>query len=325
VSTYDDVVTRNAWHHIAVTYDGGIIEDDIKIYVDGVNQSVYLNGDPGCYVDTTPGIFRVGLASDIDEGRYFEGKLDDIRVYNKALTAQEVQDIYDADAPAPTGLVAYWPLDGDANDAEGNNDMTAYGGATLTMGTKGVADTAYLFDGVDDGLISNTDANLLGVNNNLTVSVWVKPGATQGSYVDIFDTHHGDGHNFVIQQDNENTNSFYFAIRAGDNNGGDGGGGVYQGESKTTQLTADVWQHLVIVKNGTSLDHYLNGVKQGETLTVVEDVYKVIQPFSIGSVSGGTERFFNGSIDEVRIYNEALTESEIQALYTQDAPPPPEP
>jgi hypothetical protein len=115
-------------------------------------------------------------------------------------------------------------------------------------------------------------------------------------------------------------NLFYFGYRPG-NAGGDSGDWGGGGTEKTTQLTASVWQHFVAVKSGTSLDHYLNGIKQGETMTVTDDIYTVPAEYIFGNVAGNYTRPFSGTIDEFRLYNKALTSEEIATLYADEAPP----
>jgi hypothetical protein len=166
---------------------------------------------------------------------------------------------------------------------------------------------ALSFDGVNDYVQSNSAVNLLGSSNDVTFEVWVKPSSTQVQYADIFDNNHGAVTNFVIQQDSSNANLFYFGFW-------DGTG--WSGTAKTTQLTANVWQHFVVVKSGTNMDHYLNGVKQGATITVSADINTTTQLFRIGEwVAGSGDRVFNGTIDEVRIYNRSLSASEVKEQY----------
>jgi len=210
--------------------------------------------------------------------------------------------------------VGVWTFDNitgaTVNDDSGNNNNgTAYGGPAVVNGVIG---KALSFDGVNDYVKSVSTVNLLGSSNDITISMWVKPGGSQKQYADLFDANHGAICNFVVQQNSTNLNLFGFGYRKGDNSGWSNAG------DKTTQLATNIWQHFVIIKSGTNIDHYLNGVKNGATFTVSDDgtIYKVATYWKIGDwVAGDTGRAFNGSIDDVRIYSAALTQAQIQQYY----------
>ncbi|PIP56633.1 hypothetical protein COX05_02090, partial [candidate division WWE3 bacterium CG22_combo_CG10-13_8_21_14_all_39_12] len=183
-------------------------------------------------------------------------------------------------------------------------------------GTTGHENASMSFDGTDDW-VETGSVDFLGNGNDVTVAIWVKPGSSQKTYANIIDHDHSTGGagnygNWVIQQDNTTTNSYYFAFTYDGTN--------FDGTSKTTQLTSSTWQHLVMVKSGTSLDHYLNGVKQGSTSTVQNNITTESSPLRIGdNVNPVNNRDFNGQIDDVRIYNYALTEEQIKQVYNGGA------
>lgn len=116
-------MSLNTWYHVAGTYDG----DSILVYINGVRQSAL-------YMPTgmVPGLahpLRIGRLSDPvqSQTRYWNGQIDEVRVWNRALTATEILDRYDhhLDAAQETGLVGYWRL----NEASGTGviDQTVNG------------------------------------------------------------------------------------------------------------------------------------------------------------------------------------------------------
>ncbi|MFM7769023.1 MAG: hypothetical protein ACKO8Q_00520, partial [Bacteroidota bacterium] len=79
-----------------------------------------------------------------------------------------------------SGLVGYWPFCGNANDASGNGNNGTVNGATLTADRFGNANSAYSFDGVNDGILS-PDNNFPYGNSNRTLSFWMKNENTGNS------------------------------------------------------------------------------------------------------------------------------------------------
>jgi len=207
------------------------------------------------------------------------------------------------------GLVAYYPFNGNANDESGNGNEGTVNGATLTEDKLGNADSAYSFDGIND-YISVADGSQFNFTNNLSLSLWVKPQSTQVAYAGLIDkNHYGPHKGFVLQQSGNRHNSFYF---------GYGDGTKWSnphGDTFRVEFNSESWNHLVISKEDTEISYFLNGVHViTENVAVPEIASNEELPLYIGSVNG-TTRFFNGIIDDIRIYNRALSEDEIQALY----------
>jgi len=201
-----------------------------------------------------------------------------------------------------SGLLGFWKL----NDAEGMiaKDFSGNGrNATLKGGvTWDKKDVAASFDG-ESGQI-DTGYNFPEIADQLTISIWVKPGETQTNYADILGNH-ADGHTgFVVQQEGDKANVYFFAF-------GDGSG--FQSVGNVT-LIANKWQHLVITYNGKEAAMYIDGTKSaskpvGGKIVKTEGMNVCI---GLGYIGGG--RFFKGLIKNVRIYSKCLAENEIGLL-----------
>lgn len=150
------------WTHIAWTFASG----ESKVYIDGMlrssqNQSLVQT----IQNDSTP--LRMGIASEVETNLRFEGRLNDVRIYDRALSAQEVEDIYDGEDVSP-GLTSHWKLDETSGttvqDGSGNgHDGTASGDPTWRIaGAGGV--------GFDDGEVfdaaigTDAEAEMRGTN-----------------------------------------------------------------------------------------------------------------------------------------------------------------
>lgn len=152
---------------------------------------------------------------------------------------------------------------------------------------------AIAFDGVDDNISLGNTFTM----QNFTIDMWVKPGTTQNQYANIIDNNHsGSFTNWVCQQDDNNVNRYGF-------------GTMNTGAFFT--LTPNIWQHLTLVKSATTIETYVNGILSQST------------PYSAGQINfngnflrlgswGGGGRNWNGQIDEVRIWNTALTQAQIR-------------
>jgi hypothetical protein len=227
-------------------------------------------------------------------------------MYNRALTAQQVADLYNAGATTanPTiktvsrnGLVGYWNLDDGtstiATDFSGNGKTgTLTNGPTWATGKRG---KAVSFDGTNDHI---TTAHVSG--KVFTWSAWFKANSF-GSYQNIMDI--GTPNYMLVLTDGSNL-GFWSS---------DGMGGAALG---TQTLTAGNWYHLSFVREGDSITNgykvYLNGAYTGAADT---GVWSSSDYFTIGGRVDGQVQYFPGTIDEVRIYNRALSSSEIQTLY----------
>ncbi|HPI12715.1 MAG TPA: LamG domain-containing protein, partial [Catalimonadaceae bacterium] len=200
--------------------------------------------------------------------------------------------------------VAHYPLDGNGNDVSGNSlNGTIVGSLSPTTDRFGNANSALNFSGsgqVDIG------GNL--TDQNFSVSMWLKPGTTQNQFADIIDNAHTGFQNWVIQQDNFETNRYVFGVHTSS-----GGIGVF------FTLTADVWQHLVVVKSETAVSGYVNGVLIQTTPWTGTVNY--VNPFlRLGNFVGGG-RQWNGGMDEVKYFNTALSQSDVSVLFSDGRQP----
>jgi len=193
-----------------------------------------------------------------------------------------------------TDLVSYYKLDessGTILDAHGSNDGT-YNGALYSQ--TGKINTAIGFDGSDD-YIDLPDKNFYG---GFSVSMWVKVDSTATSQT------------FISNDINNNApRGVQMSVLAG------GTVRIYDGSSVTATtdtITAGTYYFLTWTHSGSTAKIYINGVeKASASSSIAADVLKNLV---IGS-RGGTTTFFNGDLDEVGIWNRALTSSEIKQLY----------
>lgn len=211
-----------------------------------------------------------------------------------------------------SGLAAYYPFDGNANDASGNgNNGTVTGNASLTTGIYG---QGYAFDGLSSRINVGSNPSLDNLSS-VTYSAWINiQGYSKNGHGFLVDKnyinlswHHGGGgyHNDVISG----------AVSYSDTNSMATSQNLYSKINNT-------WTHVVMTFDAISknVSLYINGVEatyQVKTTGVGTKINDAVSVQYIGDSSYGT-RTFNGSIDEVRIYNRALTATEVLELYNID-------
>lgn len=194
------------------------------------------------------------------------------------------------------GMIAWWPFDGDALDYSGNhNDGTIYG-ATPTTGQGNTANTAYSFDGLSDYISSSKP--LLNGLTTYSFGGWMYYSAGQATKAGFA------GQNNSVEN--------YFA------NGTDSR--FYQGGATTTctYLALNTWHFIYITFDGTSTRQYADGTQcDASNNSRADSPYF----FNIGGggIADATGNWFNGKIDDIRIYGRALSPDELQVIYAQGA------
>ena len=190
------------------------------------------------------------------------------------------------------------------------NNGTLTNGPTFSSANGG----SIVFDGVDD-FVNNTSPTGLQLQN-LTVSMWVNPSAASTAIVDLIDYDHASTpfQGWILQSEDATTNRYYyFAYYNGSSFEPSSGIGAGRG----VQLTNSVWQNIVYVKNGTSIIGYLNGNQNvnytAGNATISYQSNRSLRVAAVVSSSPGVgNRFYNGRISTVQVYNRALSATEIQ-------------
>ncbi len=214
------------------------------------------------------------------------------------------------------GLVAYYPFNGDALDHSGNNNNgKVYGTLTPTIDHKGNANAAYSFDGVSN-YIDIPDAPSLNPTTQITVSAWYQPVAFAG-----------DGFDAIVSKQVPNAISPYYQYQLGvtgseyANTPSHFGFsvGLFGPHGQPNTFNNGTWYHLVGTYDGTNVIMYVNGVVIS-TVTgsgLMQDYSEDIFIGREGNYNTYYQQYFYlpGSLSEIRIYNRALSQSEVTALY----------
>lgn len=208
------------------------------------------------------------------------------------------------------GLVAYYPFNGNANDESGNNNNgTVYGGALLTNDRKGNANRAFSFDGVNDYIHINNSSSLQSPNKEITISAWVKPNSisSYGAYI-------------ICKNSLNNLDPFQYRLEINTGSqilfGFKDSNTTYVDFYQSSTIKNNEWSFLTVTYNSSSLKFYLDGNLLGSQ-SFSGSIFSDDKGLDIGRDAHGDSEWHSGLIDDIRIYNRALTEQEIQALYKE--------
>jgi hypothetical protein len=205
-------------------------------------------------------------------------------------------------APTPD---AHYPFSGDANDASGNGHHATVYGATLCPDGSGVANSAYSLDG-NDYIAAPTSPT---VTTSATFATWVymNPGGEVGYIMNKGTYLVPETYSLTI---NRPTPEAFPRLQARVN-----AGGVYYWATSDEELLEEVWTHVAGVYDGdgSGLTLYVNGHPVANT-PAPGSLDQNTEPLVFGGDVGNPGSFIEGRIDEVRIYDEALTQSQVMAL-----------
>jgi hypothetical protein len=218
--------------------------------------------------------------------------------------------------PAPSGLVGWWPAEGNANDIIGGNNGTMINGATFATGEAG---QAFSFNNSGIQAVNIPYSSSLNLTNQVTIEFWMKadPSNSMNYFQGLVTSDY-----YVLSIDVGNPNLGVYGIDFAINDKGTfyqtanaNGGGAH--------VSTGVWHHIAGTYDGTKLQLYIDGQPWGKPMPHTGAISPLVLPgefVSIGSEDGRascgcTGRHFWGLIDEAAIYNRALSSNEIAAIY----------
>ena len=289
---------------------GGVGLAGVTVTLDGVGATATDPGGNYQFIDVLQGTYNISFSK---TGYIFNPP-------QETITFAEADFVLNKEATVPPislndGLVAYYPFNGNANDESGNGNHGIVNGATLTTDRFGNAGSAYYFDG-NDGIIVNTGGNLDGFNS-MTISVWVKPENSLWGGILSKGEYNGISH-WTYELLRYPSGEIYASVYPND---GTGAGRIEVGN--TDKIANSIWNHVTCVWdpsgyikiyiNGTLVEHVTSGVptQMASTNYPLYIGRRLDIPYTENTA------WFNGSIDDIRIYNRALSSSEIEELYNQ--------
>lgn len=292
----------DTWTHLTFVHDG--TKD--KIFVNG---ALAAEKDVAGPLNDTESMLGIGF-DPISDDFSFDGSIDEVQIYNAALSDQAIADLYTAQStatPSMEQMVASYSFSGNTTD---NTDFNNTAGATdVDFGTDrhGFGHSAAVFNGTSSAVTAPNSGQL---NSDYTsVAMWVKVNAlpAQG---EVFLASFGGwqdrwkvslpGHGKPVWTTNND-------------------GGISDMDSGDANVLAEgEWTHLTFVHNDTTDQIYFNGVLVAEK-EVGGAMNSTSRSFGIGYNPIDNDNYFDGSIDEVKMFNYALTPAAIADLYNLES------
>lgn len=312
-------ILDDTWHHAAAIFDGE--NDTIQLYIDGNLE------DSTSFTDAIVTDRSLYVGADNNAGGtqlYFDGEIDDFRLYNTALTSSQVSDLASRTTtetiPAlesgnitnrdtlESGLVGHWPLDEKAGNVIDHstleNDGTPNSVVRPTSGKGGAG--ASQFNGsssyVDLGIQAQ---DILDGNGEFTVCAWINRFST-GTVQSILTNDSGTSPMFRFVVDGNNQLNW---------RGGNGSTADYR-------RVLDGWHHVAVVRESDdSLYFSIDGELVDTGIDKPNDFAGNGSNLWIGAANrSGGQSFFDGNMSDVRVYSRALTESEINEIISLSRP-----
>jgi hypothetical protein len=287
-----NTILLNQWYHIAGTYDG----TSIKLYVDGkiIGTTSYSGGNAGnstCNLGRSPAFTN----------RLFEGKIDELRVWNTARTETEIKANMFKEIGTHTNLKAYFKMSNGTGttltDNSGNSSTGTLSGSQWSLsgcfaGSRQTLD----FDGSND-YVGISNGVVLG--NTFTQEMWIYPTDGTEVYRGIVGKQPPTGSVHRPPCIFQYGRKIHFGF----------GNGTWYSELTGNILTINVWNHLAVTFDATTYRIYVNGILVYSSLVASGQTPEGWGQDELGKVDVG---YFQGKIDEVRIWSDERTESEIR-------------
>ncbi|MEM1391712.1 MAG: LamG-like jellyroll fold domain-containing protein [Cyanobacteria bacterium P01_H01_bin.150] len=280
----------DTWYHVAVTYSAS--DQDVKFYVNGElsNEFTY---------DSAPNVaansFKIGGWSNNNGNiaRAFNGEIDEVRVWDTARSQTEIQDnIYVNLNGDESNLVAYYNFNEDTVDGTSITnvvDPLIIGDRSLFLNASNYVEISKSF----------------GIGNfredPFSVELWFQTNDSNGSLIGSGDIN-SDFWQLYIE---DGKAKFNFDTGANDN----------EAASSDSTVNDGKWHHLVAVRDGNSRKLYLDG-ELVDSLTTTSDDFDIISDSIVFIGKSGDSNYFTGKIDEVKIWNDALSSTEVGDNYS---------
>ncbi|ARU59352.1 concanavalin A-like lectin/glucanases superfamily protein [Oleiphilus messinensis] len=200
------------------------------------------------------------------------------------------------------GLVGEWLFNGDANDSSGNGNIGIVHGAVLTSDRFGNSNQAYNFDG--SSYLDLGTGTFLDISTSITLSAWVKHTTGNPS---TFENMFMKGNTSYGLQFDQNDNFMFQMYSSG-----------FRLVSSNVKPAASEWYHVVGTYDGSNQKIYIDGqLKNTEAWSGLINVVATT-PLTVGYPVASDNHYMVGTVDDIRIYNRALSESEIEQLFNEN-------
>lgn len=307
-----------AWVHIAATWRSS--DGAIRLYKDGVLVGSATGGIGQTLKFHTAYSAKIGEWGVVRGGSYkFHGLIDETAIFTRALSQQELQAIVSVDsagmcvpppppcAPPPNDIVSWWRAENDATDYVDDNHGVLMNGATFASGRVG---QAFNLDGVND-FVRVPDSSLWAFGASpFTVALWVNFDSIRGGAPNMIP-------NVFVAQDEGGGNTNKWMLYRSSSGltwhiNGPAIGPVFL--AAPFSPTTGNWYHVGLTRSGNLHTFFVNGAVIG-TVNDSRAIPNVAYDLTIGQAEGYSGSYFDGRIDELSIFQRALSQAEMLSIF----------
>lgn len=273
----------------------------VRLFVNGTEQTSTTSGTIPTSIVDDGGKFSIG-ANDTSgtPANYFDGHIDDARIYNRALSPAEVSQLYNW-APGPRG---YWKMDENSGtsvfDSSGNSYTGTMTGLTAASWIPGKLGSALNFDGSGDYVDVSSVSSIS--NTTYSISVWFKIDDFSQQYNQVLHAYYQDNNSERIRLELENDGT----LRMYDD---------YNLATLTSvgAVSANTWYHVEFTWNYTNQIAilYLNGIAVSTDTSFTQPAASTVASATIGYRNGSSTYDWDGIIDDLKIYEYVRTPAQI--------------
>ena len=321
--TAPTAIDTNRWYFVAGTFDGSMM----RLYIDGILVASQANSNPSVANNEA---VKIGFNFN---GRYFDGFIDEVKLYNYARSANQLKADFtarglskgaaaqlgnpDLGKTLSNGLVGYWKMDetswtnnctaSDVLDSSGNNlhGKSCPNTTGPTGGTTGKFGKGGTFDGSND-YIDVGDQSTLELTT-FTLSAWIYRSGACATFSICYIISKGESGNTgygLRIKDYSGTHKASLSIKD-----------QLQDVSGTSTIGTNTWYHIAATIDGSRVRVYVNGILETDTAQTQIPNFAG-ESFKIGNGMTNSDIPMLGNLDEVRVYNHAMTPAEVAALYS---------
>jgi len=301
----NDEIPIDGWTHIAATWDSTYL----VLYLNGSAKAQAAPGFSSIGDANCP--FSIGASGSCAPSQYFPGLIDEMSLYSRALSSNEIAVIAQAGsagkcppqancAPCPASAVAWWPGEQTGSDVLGGHDGTPQNSPGFVSGEVG---DAFNFTGSNSVQVANSGL----IYASWSIEAWINPAVSISAQAFIFGQ--GYGRQLIVQSGN----TVAVAITPD---------GYTWRVLPSDPITIGQWTHVVAAYDAASgtLSLYVNGGGRQSTPGVVPwDSGCAWSMGGLNNACGASGQWFSGAVDEVTLYSSALTLAQVQAIYSAGA------
>ena len=281
---------------ITLPYAGNVTGREYQIKKISTSNAVWVSGGGNLIDDTNP----IELANSTTA-------LPSVKVMSDGSQWYVIESKDLSATVAADNLVGWWKLDETSGDTVFDSSGQNFHGSIENFATNQIGQDGILYKSVEvDGVNDYIDLPTLGFTRAsgepLTVTAWIKPSSNTIGRGVIFGSRNGSGSGDLFKIEVNNSNQYVFEYDS------TGNGGIATGSSISTG-----WAHIAAIYDGSDIILYINGLEVSRNTgnpnaAIDQDNYQ------IGKRSDSNTEYFDGNIDDLRLYNKALSQDEVSRI-----------